>query len=36
MSTTNHENNVLVLISVHRGAVTADRKWRCKEIYTVI
>jgi len=28
------ENNVLVLLLVHRGAVTADRKWRCKQIYS--
>jgi len=26
MSTINHENNVLVLLLVHRGAVTADNK----------
>jgi len=32
-STINHKNNVLVLLLVHRGAVTADRKWRCKQIY---
>ena len=26
MSTVNHENNVLVLLLVHRGAVKADRR----------
>jgi len=26
MSTINHKNNVLVLLLVHRDAVTADRK----------
>ena len=26
-------NNVLMLLLVHRGAVKADRKWRCKQIY---
>jgi len=36
MNTTNHKNNVLVLILVHRGAVTADRKWRCKQIYSYL
>jgi len=34
VSTINHENNVLVLLLVHRGAVKADRKWRCKQIYS--
>jgi len=33
MSTINHENNVFVLLLVHRGDVKAERKWRCKEIY---
>jgi len=28
----NHENNVLVLLLVHRGAVKANRKWRCNQI----
>ena len=34
MSTINHDNNVLVLLLVHRGAVTGDRKWRRKQIYS--
>jgi len=34
MSTINHKNNVLVLLLVHRGAVKADRKWRCNQIYS--
>jgi len=36
MSTINHGNNVLVLLLVHRGAVRADRKWRCKQIYSYL
>jgi len=34
MGTINHENNVLVLLLLHRCAVKADRKWRCKQIYS--
>ena len=33
VSTINHKNNVLVLLLVHRGAVIAVRKRRCKQIY---
>jgi len=40
IGTTNHKNNVLVLLLVTisalletRGAVIADEKWRCKQIY---
>jgi len=36
ISTINHENNVLVLLLVHRDAVTTDRKWRCKQIYSYL
>jgi len=34
MSTINHKNDVLALLLVHRSAVKADRKWRCKQIYS--
>jgi len=34
IGTINHENSVLVLLLVHRRAVKADRKWRCKQIYS--
>jgi len=33
MSAINHEINVLVLLLMYRGAVKADRKRRCKQIY---
>jgi len=34
MSKINHGNNVLVLLLVHRGAVTDDRERRCKQLYS--
>ena len=34
--TINRENSVLVLLLVHRGVVTTDRKWRCKQIYSYL
>ena len=36
MSTINHENNVLVLLLVHKDAVTTDRKWNCRVIYSYL
>ena len=36
MSTTDQEKNVLDLTLVPRGVVTADRKRRCKQIYSYL